>query len=91
VAEPIRSFVFTAHCLTELRRREIPAAAVRQLLAAPEQRLSVREGRVVLQSRAQLGGRPYLLRVVVDIAREPAEVVTAYRTRRIDKYWRQDA
>lgn len=36
------------------------------------------------------GARMYLVRVVVDIDREPAEVVTAYRTSKISKYWREE-
>jgi len=38
-------------------------------------------------------GKPaknYLLRVVVDIDREPPEVVTVYRTSKIAKYWRTE-
>ena len=31
--------------------------------------------------------RMYLIRVVVDIDRHPAEVVTVYRTSKIPKYW----
>lgn len=29
----------------------------------------------------------FLVRVVVDVDRQPAEVVTAYRTTKIAKYW----
>jgi hypothetical protein len=47
-------------------------------------------GRDVLQARTEVGGRAYLLRVIVDVNHEPAEVVTAYRTSRIDKYWRKE-
>jgi hypothetical protein len=35
-------------------------------------------------------GRRYLVRVFVDVDRSPAEVVTAYRTSKIDKYWRTE-
>jgi hypothetical protein len=60
------------------------------LVAAAEQRFPVRDGRVVLQSRVTMGMPPkmYLVRVVVDIDRRPAEVVTVYRTTRVNKYWR---
>jgi len=54
---------------------------------APEQREAVRPGRDVLQSRLELEGGTYLVRVFVDVDREPAEVVTVYRTSRITKYW----
>ncbi len=32
--------------------------------------------------------RDYLVRVFIDIDRSPAEVVTVYRTSKIEKYWR---
>jgi hypothetical protein len=46
---------------------------------------------VVLQSRLvdADAGTEYLVRVFVDIDRRPAEVVTAYRTSKIAKYWRE--
>jgi hypothetical protein len=31
----------------------------------------------------------YLVRVFVDVDRDPAEVVTAYRTSKISKYWEE--
>jgi len=62
---------------------------VRRILSSPEQQLAVRPGRIVLQSRISMGTptRSYLIRVVVDTDRHPAEVVTVYRTSRISKYW----
>jgi hypothetical protein len=62
------------------------------VLGAPEQRYEVRAGRDVLQGRTSLGEPPrtYLVRVFVDVDREPAEVVTAYRTSKISKYWRPE-
>jgi hypothetical protein len=75
--------------MSELRRRGLEEAIVRQVLAHPEQRIVVRSGREVAQSRIELAGRRYLLRVFVDVDRSPAEVVTAYRTSKIEKYWRR--
>jgi hypothetical protein len=40
----------------------------------------------VLQSRIDVEGKTYLIRVLVDIDRERPEVVTAYRTSKITKY-----
>jgi hypothetical protein len=36
-------------------------------------------------------GQEYLVRVFVDIDRDPAEVVTVYRTSKIGKYWRTES
>jgi hypothetical protein len=73
-------------------RRGISEETVRRLLAAPEQIVGVRPRRVVAQSRDvdPVSQRSYLVRVFVDVDREPAEVVTVYRTSRIDKYWRNE-
>ena len=45
---------------------------------------------MVYQSRmeAEVPGKIYLLRVFVDIDRQPAEVVSAYRTSKVEKYWK---
>jgi hypothetical protein len=88
MADPIGNYLVTSHAAFEIRRRGIEDGTMRRVLAAPEQRHAVRPGRDVLQSRITLAGKTYLLRVFVDIDRDPAEVVTAYRTSRIAKYWR---
>lgn len=88
MAEPVTQYVITPHAAFEMERRKVTEATVRDVLAAPEQRHAVRHGRDVLQSRAPLAGKTYLVRVFVDVDRNPAEVVTVYRTGRIAKYWR---
>ena len=88
--EPIFEFVFTDHASTEMARREISQEHVRNVLANPEQMEWIREGRAVYQAKYKMGEPPknYLLRIFVDIDRTPPHVVTAYRTSKIEKYWR---
>jgi len=78
----ISQAVLSEHAARQMARRQITAADALCVLAAPEQVLEVRPGRVVAQGL--VGG--YLLRVFVDVDRTPAEVVTAYRTSKIEKY-----
>ncbi|MCC6125991.1 MAG: DUF4258 domain-containing protein [Pirellulales bacterium] len=78
----IGAAVLTEHAIEQMARRQVTADEVRRVLASPEQVLEIRLGRIVAQS---LSGQ-YLLRVFVDVDRTPAEVVTAYRTSKIDKY-----
>jgi hypothetical protein len=59
---------------------------VEGVLAAPEQQVPGYGGRLVLQSKV---GR-FLIRVVIEPDRDPAEVVTAYRTSRVERYWQVD-
>ena len=90
-AVPILDVVLTPHASFELLRRGLDETMVRRVIAEPEQRISVRPGRDVVQTRFELAGRRYLVRVFVDVDRSPAEVVTAYRTSKIDKYWRRQS
>ena len=87
--EAISDYVFSVHARREIARRGLSFPAIEAVLRAPEQRIELRPGRVVLQSQiADATGRVFLLRVFVDVERQPAEVVTAYRTSKVVKYWR---
>jgi len=35
-----------------------------------------------------MGDQRYLVRVFVDVDRSPPEVVTVYRTSKVERYWR---
>ena len=83
----LRNASLTDHALTQMAKRQVPAPDVRAVLAAPEAVLPVRPGRVVAQKIVLAAqGRRYLLRVFVDVDRVPPQVVTVYRTSKIDKY-----
>jgi hypothetical protein len=75
-------FRFSEHAQEQMAKRQLAEADVRQALVSPEEVLPVREGRVVAHSMLE----GYLLRVFVDVDRDPMEVVTAYRTSKIDRY-----
>ena len=47
------------------------------------------EGITCFQSRVDIDGKQYLLRVMVNDSVNPPVVVTAYRTNKIAKYWRK--
>jgi GNAT superfamily N-acetyltransferase len=87
--EAIRDYVVTVHAARQMRRRGIGEEVLQRVLRAPEERRRLREGRDVLQSRIEMAGKTYLVRVFVDTHRQPPEVVTIYRTSRINRYWRQ--
>ncbi len=86
----IKSYRLTEHAQLEMARRQITEEDVAQVLSAPEQVEVVRPGREVYQSRVELGDplKLYLLRVFIDVERQPPDVVTVYRTSKIEKYWR---
>ncbi len=85
---PITEYRLTDHAQFEMERRQITDAEIARVLFAPERVEMVRPGRAVFQSRMEFGepSHTYLLRVFVDVDRRPVEVVTAYRTSKIEKY-----
>lgn len=89
--DSVEEYLITPHPGFEMQRRGIDEALLAQVLANPEQRDSVRPGRDVVQSRISVGERTYLIRIIVDVDRSPAEVVTAYRTSKLFKYWRPES
>ena len=90
-AQPVADYVLTGHALYEMKRRGLTEELVRRVLHSPEQRMDVRPGRIVLQSRIPMGepAKKYLIRVFLDMDRKPPEVVPVYRTGKISKYWRE--
>jgi hypothetical protein len=91
-AKSIPDFVFTPHARAEMTRRGLSDEIVRSVLQDPEQRWELRPGRHVVQRRLSMGDppKPYVVRVFVDIDGTPCEVVTAYRTSKTAKYWRDE-
>ncbi len=63
-------------------KAQLEQTLVRAVLNNPGDILPVRAGRVVAQSLVD----GYLVRVFVDVDRQPPEVVTAYRTSKIGRY-----
>jgi len=88
---PIIEYLLTDHARLEMERRGIAEAEIDRVLSKPEQIQRVRPGRVVYQSRVEFGEPPktYVLRVFVDVEQPLPKVVTAYRTSKVEKYWRE--
>ncbi len=84
--------VFSPHSLYEMKRRGLTREVVRTVVENPGQSWKLGEGRMVYQShfRGESSERTYLVRVFVDVWRQPPEVVTAYKTSKVEKYWRSD-
>ncbi len=82
-------FRYSRHATEELVRRGIPRAMADEVLRRPQQIVPERDSRAAYQSKVDFSdGRTFLLRLIVDEATDPVMVVTAYRTSKIEKYWR---
>ena len=83
------NFRFSKHAESELVLRQIPREFVEEVLRQPQQIVPERPPKKAYQSQVDFGsGSIFLLRVIVDDTVEPAIVVTLYRTKKINKYWK---
>ncbi len=84
---PAKRIRITAHARFEMRRRGIRQSEVTAVVRHPEQVLPSGKGRQIHQSRIGRARR-MLLRVIVHEDATHYHVITAYKTRRVNKYWR---
>lgn len=84
--------IVTPHAMAEASRRGISETTLLQVATTPEQRTQVRSDREIRQSRIidAASGKLQLVRVVVDLCPGEDIVVTAYRTSKLRKYWRDE-
>jgi len=81
------TYSLSEHVRQEIERRRIPGSLLEAVLERPEQVVRARGVAKAYQSKCEIGGKMFLLRVIVDDSVDPAVVVTAYRTTKIEKYW----
>ncbi len=79
----IERAILTEHCLERCAMRKIEPSDIRKALQNPDLVQVVKNGRIAV---CQLVGKK-LLRIIVDVDRDPPEVVTAYITSRVQRYW----
>lgn len=82
---PVR-YKLSAHAQKEIERRRIPRELVEAILEKPDQVMPERGNLKAYQSKRQIDGKMFLVRVIVDDSARPGVVVTAYRTSKIEKY-----
>jgi hypothetical protein len=83
-------FRISRHAKQELKRRRIPTEFLESVLNHPQQVIIEPNGKKIYQSQIDFGsGKIFLLRAIVAEDIDPAVIITVYRTRKINKYWRQ--
>jgi hypothetical protein len=83
--------IISGHAAWSMKRRGMDVAVILAVVRSPDQVVADLRGREICQSRMYSSGdrREFLVRVVVEPRPDHTLVVTAYRTSKISKYWRQ--
>jgi len=85
---PNKHIRITSHARFEMTRRRIRLSLVLATIRNPGQVLPSRKGRLIYQSKIGRLGQ-LLLRVVVKKEKDIYHVITAYKSTRVAKYWKQ--
>jgi hypothetical protein len=80
---------FASYALEQIRERGLARAAIQGAITNPDQVLPGKRTRLIAQKRMREDDREYLLRVVYEEGAGQITVVTAYKTSKVDKYWRK--
>ena len=77
------------HAIFEAERRGISGEFIKFVVNNPQQKLHSKKGRVIVQNKYydQEEKKEMLLRVIGFETSKKFEVVTAYKTSKISKYW----
>jgi hypothetical protein len=80
--------IITPHAEEQIVFRKLSRERVIEVATNPQQIVAASLGRSVAQSRYQVQGKEYLLRVLIEDRTEERWVITVYPTSKISKYWR---
>lgn len=81
--------ILSGHAVFEAKRRNIDEGLIRSMVIKPQQKISSKRGRVIVQGRYQdqIEDKEMLLRIIGKETIDKFEVITAYKTSKIKKYW----
>ena len=82
--------VFSDHAILEMKRRQISRKEVEYLIRHPGQKTAGKRNRTVIQGRYhdQKYNKQMLLRIIGEELDGRFQVITVYKTSKIEKYWR---
>lgn len=84
---PEKPVTIVGYAAGKARRRGITHDEIVGCVSNPDQLVAGRGERKVAQKLVQWRGKEYLLRVIFEEYLDRVEVVTAYRTSEITRYW----
>ena len=81
--------ILSGHAVFEAKRRDIDEELIRSMVMKPQQKISSKKGRVIIQGKYhdQFEDKEMLLRIIGKETLDKFEVITAYKTSKIKKYW----
>lgn len=81
----------TEHAKFEIRRRRINEKLIKEIVLNPSQFSELKRGRQICQAKYfdEFVQKEMLLRVITEETPSGIKVITAYKTSKVDKYWKK--
>jgi len=77
---------FSSHALFQIQERKISKEEVEKIIRNPEKVIRKSKYRYIAQGKIKFDGRIFLLRIIYDKINQDKEIVTVYRTSKLEKY-----
>lgn len=74
----------------KLQRRSIPEEWIFELINCPAQIVEGYGGRKIAQKKYVIENKEYLLRAIYEENADQIEVITAYLTSQVKRYWKEE-
>lgn len=83
--------IITEHAKFEADRRNITEKLIKSAVETPQQKLSSRNSRVIVQNKYfdEIEDKEMILRIVGTESAKEFKVITVYKTSKINKYWKE--
>lgn len=81
---------FSKHAEEQIKERNLSKILISEALLKPAQIIEGKKGRKVAQKICYIKSKKYLLRIIFNEQKNSIEVITAYLTTKIEKYWRKE-
>lgn len=80
------------HARAQMMERGISEEMVLEIISSPQQAISQGEEKMIYQSVKyfEADDKNFLVRVFVNIIKQPNLVITVYRTSKVAKYWKDE-
>ena len=81
--------VIKEHASFVAERREISEELIKSVVQNPQQKIPSKKGRIIVQNKYydKMENKEMLIRVIGTETSEKFDVITAYKTSKVSKYW----
>jgi len=84
--------ILSKHAKEQMEARGISEEQVWGVVQDSEQTIEHDDEKIILQSRVTLDdGKNYLIRVFINVIKDPNLIITVYKTGKIKKYWKNES